>query len=52
VEISATVSETVAEAFNHEDPLWREGLCVDLAVIAGTRFVSQGDARILEQVAA
>lgn len=38
VEISATVSEAVAESFNHEDPLWREGPSVTPRGIAGAGF--------------
>lgn len=38
VEISATVSEAVAEAFNTKDPLAREGLAVVPKDIAGTGF--------------
>jgi hypothetical protein len=52
VEISATVSEDVAKAPNSKDPLARGGLSVVPRDIAGARFVSQGDARILVQVAA
>jgi len=37
-EISATVSEAVAESFNHKDPLARGGLAVVPRDIAGTRF--------------
>jgi hypothetical protein len=51
VEISATVSEEVAKHLNTKDPLAREGLAVVPKDIAGARFVSQGDARILDRVA-
>jgi hypothetical protein len=51
VEISATVSEDVAEAPSSEDPLARGGKRGPRD-IAETRFVSQGDARILERLAA
>ena len=52
VEISATVSEEVAKALNTKDPLAREGLAVVPKDIAGARFVSQEDARFVEQIAA
>ncbi len=52
MDISATVSEEVARALNTKDPLAREGLAVVPKDIAGARFVSQGDTRILELVAA
>ena len=37
---------------NHKDLLARGGLSVVPKDIAGARFVSQGDARVLERVAA
>ena len=40
-----------ARALNTKDPLAREGLAVVPKDIAGARFVSQGDARIVEQAA-
>ena len=39
------------DPLNQKDLLARGGPSVDLAVIAGARFVSQGDTRILEKVA-
>ena len=52
VEISATVSEEVAKALDGPEGVSGEGSSVRLTNIAGARFVSQGDARILERVAA
>jgi hypothetical protein len=51
VEISAAASKIVATTLNTKDPLAREGLTVVPKDIAGARFVSQGDARVLERVA-
>ena len=45
-------TESVASALDTKDPLAREGLAVVPKDIAGARFVSQGDTRILERVAA
>jgi hypothetical protein len=52
VEISAAIAEAVAEALENSEELFAEGTTVTLTNIAGARFVSQGDARILESVAA
>ncbi|MFN8113174.1 MAG: recombinase family protein [Solirubrobacterales bacterium] len=50
VEITATVSEAVAEAFQNAKTLLAEGSSVVVTNIAGTRFVSRYDARIVERV--
>jgi hypothetical protein len=50
VEISATVSEDVAKALEGSEELFAEGTAVTLTNIAGARFVSQGDARMVERV--
>jgi hypothetical protein len=50
VELSATVSEAVAEAFENAKALQLEGSGVVATDIAGARFVSRYDARIVEQV--
>jgi hypothetical protein len=50
VAISATVSGGVAEAFENAKALLAEGSSVTLTNIAGTRFVSRYDARIVERV--
>jgi hypothetical protein len=50
VELSATVSETVAEAFQNAEALLAEGSSVVVTNIAGARFVSRCDARIVEQI--
>ncbi len=50
VEIRATVSEAVAEAFENAKALLAEGSSVTLTNIAGTRFVSRYDARIVERM--
>ena len=47
-----TVSEAAAGDLNHKDLLARGGPSVVLKDIAGARFVSQGDIRILERLAA
>ena len=52
VEISATVSEEFAKALDNSEAVFGEGSAVTLMNIAGARFVSQGDARIPERVAA
>ena len=52
VEISATVSEEVAKALDGSEELFEEGSAVTLTNIAGARFVSRGDARILELIVA
>jgi len=48
VEISATVSEEVAQAFDDSGEAFGEGSAVTLANIAGARFVSRSDVRIVE----
>jgi hypothetical protein len=48
VELSATVSEAVAEAFQSAEALLAEGSSVVVTDIAGARFVSRYDARIVE----
>ena len=50
VELSATVSEAVAEAFENAKALQAEGSSVVVTDIAGARFVSRYDARIVERV--
>ncbi len=52
VEISATVSEAVAEALENAKALLAEGSSVVVMDIAGARFVSRCDARIVERIAA
>ena len=49
VELSATVSEAVAEAFENAKALQTEGSSVVGTDIAGARFVSRCDARIVER---
>jgi hypothetical protein len=49
VELSATVSEAVADAFENAKALQMEGSSVVLRDIAGARFVSRYDARIVER---
>ena len=49
VELTATVSEAVADAFENK-ALQAEGSSVVVTDIAGTRFVSRYDARIVERV--
>ncbi len=50
VELTATVSEAVADAFENVKALQAEGSSVVVSDIAGTRFVSRYDARIVEWV--
>jgi hypothetical protein len=50
VEVSATVSEAVADAFKNAKALQKEGLSVVATDIAGARFVSRYDARIVERM--
>jgi hypothetical protein len=50
VELSATVSEAVAEAFQSAEALLAEGSSVVVTNIAGARFVSRYDARIVQRV--
>ena len=51
VEISATVSEVVASAFEKQKALPKEGSLVVLREVAGARYVSRYDrARIVEPV--
>ena len=49
VELSATVSEAVADAFENAKALQAEGSSVVVRDIAGARFVSRYDARIVER---
>jgi hypothetical protein len=49
VEVSATVSEAVASALENAETLRKEGLEVVATDIAGARYVSRGDARIVER---
>ncbi len=48
VELTATVSEAVADAFENAEALLAEGSSVVVRDIAGARFVSRYDARIIE----
>ena len=48
VEISATVSEAIADAFENAKTLLAEGSSMVVTNIAGARFVSRCDARIVE----
>jgi hypothetical protein len=50
VELTATVSEAVADAFENAKALQAEGSSVVVTDIAGARFVSRSDARIVERV--
>jgi len=50
LEISATVSEAVAEAFENAKALLAEGSSVVTTNIAGTRFVPRCDAWIVESM--
>ncbi len=50
VEVSATVSEAVAEAFENEKALLSEGSLVVARDIAGARFVSRYHPRIVERM--
>ena len=49
VELTATVSEAVADAFENAKALQAEGSSVVVRDIAGARFVSRYDARIVER---
>ncbi len=49
-ELSATVSEAVADAFENANALQAEGSSVVVTDIAGARFVSRYHARIVERV--
>jgi hypothetical protein len=49
-ELTATVSEAVADAFENAKALQMEGSSVVARNIAGARFVSRYDARIIERV--
>ena len=50
LELTATVSEAVAEAFENTKALRREGSVVAVRDIAGARFVSRYHPRIVERV--
>ena len=50
VELTATVSEAVADAFENAKALQAEGSSVVVTDIAGTGFASRCDARIVERV--
>jgi hypothetical protein len=50
VEITATVAEAVAAALANEKALLTEGSSVVVTTIAGARFVSRRDARIVERI--
>jgi hypothetical protein len=50
VELTATVSEAVADAFENAKALQADGSNVVPTDIAGARFVSRYDARIVERV--
>ncbi len=52
VELSATVSEAVADAFENTKALRKEGSVVVVRDIAGARFVSRDHPRIVERMAA
>ena len=52
IEISATVSEAVANAFENAKALQKEGSAVVVRDIAGARFVSRYHPRIVERIAA
>jgi hypothetical protein len=47
--LSATVSEAVADVFENAKALQMEGSSVVARDIAGTRFISRYDARIVER---
>jgi hypothetical protein len=49
VELSATVSEAVAEAFEDAKTLLAEGSSVVVTNISGARYVSPDDAWIVER---
>jgi len=48
--LTATVSETVADVLENAKALQAEGSGVVVTDIAGARFVSRHDARIVERV--
>jgi len=50
VELTATVSEAVADAFENAETLLAKGSEVVVRDIAGARFVSRYHARIVERV--
>ena len=50
VELTATVSEAVADAFENAKALQAEGFSVVVTDIAGARYVSRYDARIVERL--
>jgi site-specific DNA recombinase len=50
VELTATVSEAVADAFENAKALQAEGFSVVVTDIAGARYVSRYDAQIVERV--
>ncbi len=52
IELSATVSEAVADAFENTKALRKEGSAVVVRDIAGARFVSRDHPRIVERMAA
>jgi len=52
VDISATVSEEAAKAFEDSEEVFGEGSAVTLTNIAGAHFVSRGDVRVPELRAA
>ena len=49
VELTATVSEAVADAFENAEALLAEGSDVVVRDIAGARYVPRYDARIIER---
>jgi len=50
IEVSATVGEAVAQAFENAKDLPQEVSRVTLRDIAGARFVPQSDARVVESM--
>jgi hypothetical protein len=52
IEISATVLEAVANAFENAKALQKEGSAVVVRDLAGARFVSRYQPRIVERMAA
>ena len=50
MELTATVSEAVADAFENAKALLAEGSDVVVRDIAGARFASRYDARIIERL--
>ena len=52
IEISATVSEAVAEAFENMKALQKEGSQVVARDIAGARYVSRSYPRVIERISA